>query len=86
MRYYMKLNLREVYHLTELRSQKAGHPDYRKIAQNMKNQVAKVHPILTQYMFVDMNEYALARIESEKWIDKKMEALKQKEQERQNKQ
>jgi len=81
VRYYMKMNLREVYHLTELRSQKQGHPDYRKVAQQMKIEVSKVHPILTQYMQVDMNEYALARLESEKRIDEKMEKLKQKEQE-----
>ncbi len=79
IRYYMKMNLREVYHLTELRSQKQGHPDYRKIAQQMKLLVSTVHPSLTEYMQVDMNEYALARLESEKRIDEKMAKLKQKE-------
>ena len=82
IRYYMKMNLREVYHLTELRSQKQGHPDYRKIAQQMRLLVSEVHPQLTQYMQVDMNEYALARLESEKRIDEKMAQLKEKEQER----
>ena len=81
IRYYMKMNLREVYHLTELRSQKQGHPDYRKIAQQMKMLVSEVHPMLTQYMQVDMNEYALARLESEKRIDEKMARLNEKEQE-----
>lgn len=85
MRYYIKMNLREVYHLTELRSQKAGHPDYRKIAQQMKNEVQAVHPALAEYLIVDMNEYALARLESEKRIDEKMEKLKQKESELQKK-
>ncbi len=80
IRYYMKMNLREVYHLTELRSQKQGHPDYRKIAQQMKMLVDQAHPLLTQYMQVDMNEYALARLESEKRIDEKMAKLKEKEQ------
>ncbi len=78
-RYYMKLNLREMHHLTELRSQKQGHPDYRKIAQQMKMEIEKTHPELTKYMFVDMNEYALARLESEKKIDEKMAKLKAKE-------
>lgn len=81
-RYYMKLNLREMHHLTELRSQKQGHPDYRKIAQQMKTEISKSHPELTNHMFVDMNEYALARLESEKRIDEKMEKLKQKEREK----
>jgi thymidylate synthase ThyX len=72
IRWYMKLNLREVHHLTELRSSKQGHPDYRKVAQKMKIEVEKVHPILTQHMFVDMNDYALPRLDSEKRIDQKL--------------
>lgn len=79
MRWYMKMNLREVYHITELRSSKQGHPDYRKIAQQMKVLVDKVHPLLTRYSFVDMNEYALPRLESEKRIDQKLAMLDKKE-------
>jgi thymidylate synthase ThyX len=75
LRWYMKLNLREVHHLTELRSTKQGHPDYRKVAQNMKREVEKVHPLLTQYMMVDMNDYALPRLDSEKRIDMKLAQL-----------
>jgi len=78
MRWYMKLNLREVHHLTELRSSKQGHPDYRKMAQNMRNLVAEKHPTLVAYMQVDMNEYALPRIESEKRIDRKLAELDKK--------
>jgi thymidylate synthase ThyX len=78
-RWYMKLNLREVYHLTELRSTKQGHPDYRRIAQRMKTEIAKVHPLLTEYMFVDMNEYALPRLDSEKRIDQKLARLDKKD-------
>lgn len=75
LRWYMKMNLREVYHLTELRSTKQGHPDYRKIAQQMKLLIEKIHPALIKYMQVDMSEYALARLESEKRIDKKLAEL-----------
>ncbi len=75
MRWYMKLNLREIYHLTELRSSKQGHPDYRKVAQKMRDAVAEKHPALAQYMMVDMNEYALPRIESEKRIDRRLSEL-----------
>jgi thymidylate synthase ThyX len=79
IRYYVKLNLREVYHLTELRSTKQGHPDYRKLAQNMKLLIEAVHPSLIEYMQVDMNDYALARIESEKKIDRKLAELDKKD-------
>ncbi|MGD0729327.1 MAG: FAD-dependent thymidylate synthase [Candidatus Micrarchaeaceae archaeon] len=79
MRWYMKLNMREVHHLTELRSTKQGHRDYRKVAQKMKTEIEKVHPLLTQYMQVDMNEYALPRLESEKRIDQKLAQLKEQE-------
>ena len=75
MRWYMKMNLREAHHLTELRSIKQGHPDYRKVAQQMRNLVAEKHPALVQYMMVDMNEYALPRMESEKRIDQKLAEL-----------
>ncbi len=75
MRWYMKLNLREIYHLAELRSSKQGHPDYRKIAQKMRDIVTEKHPALAQYLLVDMNEYALPRIESEKRIDRKLSEL-----------
>jgi thymidylate synthase ThyX len=78
MRWYIKINLREVHHLTELRSSKQGHPDYRKMAQNMRNLVAEKNPALAEYMQVDMNEYALPRIESEKRIDRKLAELDQK--------
>lgn len=78
IRWYMKLNLREIHHLTELRSSRQGHPDYRKMAQQMRNLVAEKHPSLVEYMQVDMNEYALPRIESEKRIDRKLEELNSK--------
>ncbi len=85
LRWYIKMNLREIHHLTELRSQRQGHPDYRKLAQNMKRLVAEQHPTLTEYMQVDMNDYALARIESEKRIDEKMAKLNAKMQQEQDK-
>lgn len=78
MLWYMKMNLREVYHITELRSTKQGHPDYRKVAQDMRNLVNGVHPALVEYMQVDMNEYALPRIDSEKRIDRKLAEMDRK--------
>ena len=81
IRWYMKLNLREAYHLTELRSSKQGHPDYRKIAQKMKMLITEKNAALAEYMQVDMNEYTLPRIDSEKRIDRKLAELDKKKEE-----
>ena len=79
IRWYMKLNLREAYHLIELRSSRQGHPDYRKIVQEMYRKIKEVHPELVEAMkFVDLSEYKLERLEAEKRIDKKMEEWKKK--------
>ena len=79
MRWYMKMNLREAYHFCELRSMRQGHVDYRKVAQDMHVLLKKTHPFLSSGMkFVDYGTYELERLEAEKKIDKKLEALKQK--------
>jgi len=66
IRWYMTMNLREAFHFVELRSIKQGHPSYRKIAQRCYELISKVHPSLAAHMnFVDMNDYSLARIDSE---------------------
>ncbi len=82
IRFYLKLNLREVYHFTELRSSKQGHIDYRRLAQEMKRQIEPIHPILIEDALVDMNEYALPRLDSERRTDAKLAALDNKEKER----
>lgn len=79
IRWYMKMNLREVCHLTELRSMQQGHPDYRRVAQQIYLKVKDVHPSLAEHIkFVDMNEHKMERIEAEKKIDKKMEEIDRK--------
>ncbi len=79
IRWYIKMNLRELCHLTELRSMQQGHPDYRSIAQKVYLKAKEVHPLLTEYIrFVDMNEYDMERLEAEKKIDKKMEEIDKK--------
>lgn len=76
IRWYMKMNLREVFHFTELRSVQQGHPDYRKIAQKMFLKVKEIHPTLAEYIkFVDMNDYDLERLEAEKKLEKKLQEL-----------
>ena len=94
VRWYITMNLREVYHFVELRTSQQGHRDYRKIALKIFEKVKEVHPALVQYMkFVDMTgikpkktildwvdtrKAELERIKSEQKIDKKMEEMKKK--------
>ncbi|MBI3034679.1 FAD-dependent thymidylate synthase [Candidatus Woesearchaeota archaeon] len=76
VRWYAKLNLREAFHLIELRSTPQGHPGYRRIAQEMYRKIESVHPALAYYMkFVDMNDYPLGRIGSELRKEEKRELL-----------
>ncbi len=65
LRWYITLNLREAFHLCELRSVRHGHPSYRKIAQNIYKKIKEVHPLF-EMKFVDMNEYDLERKEEVK--------------------
>ena len=76
-RYFMKFNLREACHLIELRTVPQGHVDYRRVAQQMYNQINNVHPTLSKIMkFVDLKEYDLERFESEKRTEEKRKKLK----------
>ncbi|MCR4335411.1 MAG: FAD-dependent thymidylate synthase [archaeon] len=73
------LNLRELYHLVELRSTIHGHPDYRRIVLKMLEEVRKVQPELVEYMkFVDYRDAGLERLETEKKIDEKMKEVEKK--------
>jgi thymidylate synthase ThyX len=77
LRWYFRVNLREIYHLCELRTTPQGHPDYRWVAQEMFRLVSEVHPRLTRYaQFVDMGPGdELERRRSERRIDEKLSAL-----------
>jgi len=77
VRWYFRVNLREVYHLCELRTTPQGHPDYRWVAQEMFRRVAEVHPRLAGYArFVDLGPGdELERRHSEHRIDEKLSAL-----------
>jgi thymidylate synthase ThyX len=76
MRWRISLNLREAFHFCELRSTPQGHPSYRRVAQDMYRLLRDVHPELTAAMhFVDLNEYALERLDAEKKLDQKRAAL-----------
>ena len=77
VRWYFRANLREVYHLCELRTTPQGHPDYRWVAQEMFRRVAEVHPRLARYArFVDLGPGdELERRQAERKIDAKLSAL-----------
>ena len=80
IRWGVSLNLRELYHLVELRSTVQGHADYRRVVLKMLGEVKKVQPELVKHMkFVDFRgakEIGLERLEAEKKTDKKLEELK----------
>lgn len=70
--FFMKLNLREACHMIELRTVPQGHRDYRRVCQMMYREISRVHPAMSQGIkFVDMNEYDLERLDSEKKTDKR---------------
>jgi len=77
VRWYVRANLREIYHLCELRTTPQGHPDYRWIAQEMFRRVNEVHPKLAGYArFVDLGPGdELERRGSERRLDEKRRAL-----------
>jgi hypothetical protein len=77
IRYLMQFNLREAYHLIELRSTPQGHPSYRHVVQEMFRQIKAVHPALVHYMkFVNMDELdALGRLKSELRKEEKLDAI-----------
>ncbi|HMS25171.1 MAG TPA: FAD-dependent thymidylate synthase [Acidimicrobiia bacterium] len=78
IRYVMQMNVREAMHLTELRSAPAGHPSYRKVAQDMHTLIRDVagHKALAQAMkYVDYEVYELERLKAERAAEKKRAAV-----------
>ena len=77
VRWYFRVNLRELYHLCELRTTPQGHPDYRWVAQEMFRLASEVHPRLTRFAsFVDMGPGdELERRKAERRLDEKLQTL-----------
>ncbi len=72
-RWRVKLNLREAFHLCELRSSPAGHPNYRMVAQEIHRQIKKADPLLGAAMrFVNYTEPNLERLSAEVRIEEKL--------------
>ncbi|MBX7066976.1 MAG: FAD-dependent thymidylate synthase [Parachlamydiales bacterium] len=64
--WYFHVNLRSLQWLCELRSQAAGHPTYRLIAQEMARQVSTAIPAFERFFkFVDFEGYELGRLGAE---------------------
>ena len=69
IRYVMQMNAREALHLLELRTIPQGHPEYRRVCQEMHRLIADQaghHAIAELMRFVDHGTYDLERLESER--------------------
>jgi len=73
IRWYFHVNLRSLQWLTELRSQAAGHPNYRFVAQEMARQVSEAIPEFKPFFnFVDYEGHELGRLSQEIRISEKL--------------
>nr|MDJ0955117.1 FAD-dependent thymidylate synthase [Acidimicrobiia bacterium] len=78
IRFFFQLNVREAFHLLELRTGSGGHPGYRRVCQEMHRLIADQadHKQLAAAMaYVDHNDYDLARLEGERRAAAKRAAL-----------
>jgi thymidylate synthase ThyX len=78
VRFMMQLNAREAFHLIELRTAPGGHPDYRRVCQQMHQLIrdeAGHRTIADAMSYVDYDSYDLARLESERRAAAKRAAL-----------
>jgi len=69
IRFYLQLNARAAFHLIELRTQEGGHPDYRRVCQEMYRLIRDQagHRVIAEAMeYADQEEYDLARLGSER--------------------
>jgi hypothetical protein len=72
IRYVMEMNARSALHLIELRSGPQGHPEYRRVAQEMHRLIrdeAGHHAIAELMSFVDYGTYDLERLDAERRME-----------------
>lgn len=80
MRWKVTFNGREAFQMLELRSSPQGHPGYRKLALQIHEKIAEVHPLLADAMsFVNKGEdEELTRLAAERYTQFKLEQLDKK--------
>ncbi len=77
IRFVMQMSAREAMHLVELRSQPQGHPTYRRVAQAMHAEIARVHPAIgAAFTYVSTEDVELERLEAERRTEAKRQAGK----------
>lgn len=62
-RFLMRMNLRQAEHMIRLRSAAAGHPSYRRVAQDLYRELELRYPELVKGFRVDLADHAWAREE-----------------------
>jgi thymidylate synthase ThyX len=78
IRYVMQLNGREAMHMLELRTGPQGHPEYRRVCQEMHRLIAEQagHRVIAGLMsHVDHSTYDLERLESERKAEARRAAI-----------
>ncbi len=76
IRFTMRMNAREAFHLCELRSTIQGHWSYRYVAQEMARQIGEVHPAVGEGMMVDWSQgEEMARMKAEQRQEAKLQQL-----------
>lgn len=77
MRWKLTFNAREAMQMLELRSTPQGHPGYRKVALQMYEKIAEVHPHIAEGMsFINKDEDPkLTRLAAERYTQFKLQGL-----------
>src|SRR4051812_24994372 len=77
VRYVMQMNAREAMHLIELRTGPQGHPEYRKVAQEMHRLIAEhaghkaVAELMRHVDYMDYDQAGLERLDAERRSERK---------------
>lgn len=77
MRYNMQFNVREAFHMLELRSSPQGHPSYRRVALDMHRQIGDVaghHALAAAMSFMTTEAPELERLEAERRAEARRES------------
>ncbi len=77
MRYAIQINARALTHMVELRTQPAGHDDYRRVCQSIHEAVENVagHTAIAEMMrYADYERYDLGRIAAEQRLEARRQA------------